>query len=45
MNLLMIGLGGSIGAISRYSLNELFIKIMPTMAPLGTYVLIFLVVY
>ena len=36
MNFLMIGLGGSIGAISRYSLNELLIKIMPTLAPLGT---------
>ena len=36
MNLLLIGFGGFIGAISRYSLNELLIKIIPTMASLGT---------
>jgi fluoride exporter len=35
MNLLLIGLGGSLGAISRYLINELFIKFIPTEYPLG----------
>ena len=35
MNILLIGLGGFLGAISRYLLNELVIKYIPTNFPLG----------
>ena len=35
MNLLLIGLGGSLGAISRYLLNEIIIKYIPTTFPTG----------
>ena len=35
MNLLLIGLGGSLGAISRYLLNEIVIKYIPTSFPTG----------
>ena len=36
MNFLLIGLGGSLGAISRYVINECVAKLAPTMLPLGT---------
>jgi len=35
MNILLIGLGGSLGAISRYLLNEIVIKYIPTSFPTG----------
>tara|TARA_X000000368_G_scaffold118304_1_gene92472 strand:- start:5967 stop:6320 length:354 start_codon:yes stop_codon:yes gene_type:complete len=35
MNILLIGLGGFLGAISRYLLNEIVIKYMPTSFPTG----------
>ena len=35
MNLLLIGLGGSLGAISRYLLNEIVIKYISTSFPTG----------
>ena len=35
MNILLIGLGGFLGAISRYFLNELVIKCIPTNFPTG----------
>ena len=35
MNILLIGLGGFLGAISRYLLNELVIKYIPTNFPTG----------
>ena len=35
MNLLLIGLGGSLGAISRYLLNEIIIKYIPITFPTG----------
>ena len=35
MNILLIGLGGSLGAISRYLLNETVIKYIPTSFPTG----------
>ena len=35
MNILLIGLGGSLGAISRYLLNEIIIKYIPTTFPTG----------
>ena len=35
MNILLIGLGGFLGAISRYLLNELVIKSIPTNFPTG----------
>ena len=35
MNILLIGLGGFLGAISRYLLNEIVIKYMPTSFPSG----------
>ena len=35
MNILLIGLGGFLGAISRYLLNELVIKYIPSNFPLG----------
>tara|TARA_B100000035_G_scaffold29330_1_gene22507 strand:- start:139 stop:492 length:354 start_codon:yes stop_codon:yes gene_type:complete len=35
MNILLIGLGGSLGAISRYLLNEIVIKYIPTSFPIG----------
>ena len=35
MNILLIGLGGFLGAISRYLLNELVIKHIPTNFPIG----------
>ena len=35
MNILLIGLGGFLGAISRYFLNELVIKHIPTNFPIG----------
>ena len=35
MNILFIGLGGFLGAISRYFLNELTIKYIPTNFPTG----------
>ena len=35
MNILLIGLGGFIGAISRYLLNEILIKFIPTNFPIG----------
>ena len=35
MNILLIGLGGSLGAISRYLLNEIVIKYIPTSFPAG----------
>ena len=35
MNLFLIGLGGSLGAISRYLINEFFIKFIPTEYPIG----------
>ena len=35
MNILLIGLGGFLGAISRYLLNEVAIKHIPTNFPIG----------
>ena len=35
MNILLIGLGGFLGAISRYLLNEAVIKYIPTNFPIG----------
>ena len=35
MNILLIGLGGFLGAISRYLLNEAVIKYIPTNFPMG----------
>tara|TARA_B100001939_G_scaffold343882_1_gene357336 strand:+ start:82 stop:435 length:354 start_codon:yes stop_codon:yes gene_type:complete len=35
MNILLIGLGGFLGAVSRYLLNELVIKYIPTNFPVG----------
>ena len=35
MNILLIGLGGFLGAISRYFLNEITIKFIPTNFPIG----------
>ena len=35
MNILLIGFGGFLGAISRYLLNELVIKYIPTNFPTG----------
>ena len=35
MNILLIGLGGFLGAVSRYLLNELVIKYTPTNFPTG----------
>ena len=35
MNILLIGLGGFLGAISRYLINELVIKYIPTNFPIG----------
>ena len=35
MNILLIGLGGFLGAISRYLLNEIVIKFIPTNFPIG----------
>ena len=35
MNILLIGLGGFLGAVSRYLLNELVIKYIPTNFPTG----------
>ena len=35
MNILLIGTGGFLGAISRYLLNELVIKYIPTNFPTG----------
>jgi len=35
MNILFIGLGGFLGAISRYLLNEVVIKYIPTNFPTG----------
>jgi len=35
MNILLIGLGGFLGAISRYLLNEIVIKYMPISFPTG----------
>ena len=35
MNILLIGLGGFLGAISRYLLNEIVLKYMPTSFPTG----------
>ena len=35
MNILLIGTGGFLGAISRYLLNELIIKYIPTNFPTG----------
>ena len=35
MNILFIGLGGFLGAISRYLLNEIVIKYIPTSFPTG----------
>lgn len=35
MNILLIGFGGFLGAISRYHLNELVIKYIPTNFPTG----------
>ena len=35
MNLFLIGLGGSMGAILRYLINEFFIKFIPTEYPIG----------
>ena len=35
MNILLIGLGGFLGAISRYLLNEVVIKHLPTNFPIG----------
>ena len=35
MNILLIGLGGFLGAISRYLLNELAIKYIPISFPTG----------
>ena len=35
MNILLIGLGGFLGAISRYLLNELVMKYIPTNFPTG----------
>jgi len=35
MNILLIGFGGFLGAISRYLLNEAVIKYIPTNFPMG----------
>ena len=35
MNILFIGIGGSLGAVSRYLLNEFIIKFIPTSYPIG----------
>ena len=35
MNILLIGFGGFLGAISRYLLNEALIKYVPTNFPTG----------
>ena len=35
MNILLIGLGGFLGAISRHTLNEVLIKYIPTNFPIG----------
>ena len=35
MNILLIGLGGFLGAVSRYLLNEAVIKYIPTNFPIG----------
>ena len=38
MNILLIGLGGFLGAISRYLLNEIVIKFLPTNFPIGIFI-------
>ena len=35
MNILLIAIGGSIGSIGRYLINEFFIKYIPAEYPLG----------
>ena len=35
MNILLIGLGGFLGAVSRFTLNEVLIKYIPTNFPVG----------
>tara|TARA_B100001059_G_scaffold145495_1_gene145445 strand:- start:4172 stop:4525 length:354 start_codon:yes stop_codon:yes gene_type:complete len=35
MNILLIGIGGALGSISRYLVNELFIKHIPVDYPFG----------
>ena len=35
MNILLIGLGGFLGAVSRYLVNEAVIKYIPTNFPIG----------
>ena len=35
MNILLIGLGGFLGAVSRYLVNEAVIKYIPTNFPMG----------
>ena len=35
MNVLFIGIGGFLGAISRYLLNEFIVKYIPTSFPIG----------
>ena len=35
MNILLIGFGGFLGAVSRYLVNETVIKYIPTNFPIG----------
>ena len=35
MNVLFVGIGGFLGAISRYLLNEFIVKYIPTSFPIG----------